>query len=240
MCRCRGPGSEKFPSSPSVLSRYQKRTFGRNISKSHQPDSWSSGPGCQAPRPGGAGRRRSPRFCRRRTVRSVLGARGPLRAAPGRGGGRLGRPVGGALGQRCGAACAEPLEPEPRNPRVSGAAAPRAWRLPPGLGTRASEFQQPGREVRARGGERPDPHAPADPATPARPPHRRQVDSAARREKAPIVPTASCHTPDLLFCVPRIEMQTSRVCRRQSAGPRRPRPTASCRGRRGVGGEEGV
>lgn len=60
------------------------------------------------------------------------------------------------------------------------------------------------------------------PAAPPCPPHPTPLHPAAGgqcryEEKASIIPRANRHTPDLPYCAPSIEMQTSRVRRPQSA-----------------------
>lgn len=59
------------------------------------------------------------------------------------------------------------------------------------------------------------------------PPHPAAGGQCCYEEKAPIVPTTNCHTPDLRYCAPPIEMQTSRVRRPQSACPPPPAPCSA-------------
>lgn len=162
----------------------------------------------------------------------------------------LGRPVGGALGKALWNSVCQAVESEPRNPTGFGLSIPVCFSALCGWARVHHNPSKQGKSKRCapRGGgaaRGSDPHVPGNPARPPRTaglsahPTRRQVDSVAMKEKALIVPIANCHTPDLLFCVPRIEMQTSRVCRQQSAGPCCPHPTAICQGQ-GGGGQDGT
>lgn len=103
-------------------------------------------------------------------------------------------------------------------------------------GTRAADARQ--RTPERHGAQTPSlqaarRHSPAAPPCPPQPspPHPTPAQPAAGgqcryEEKASIIPPANRHTPDLPYCAPSIEMQTSRVRRPQSARATQSRGTA--------------